>query len=1331
MTLFAHLLVERFGWVLIHSLWQFLVIALVVRLLGRVFAGRNGASANYIIGLSGLAVMTAAPVVTWFFIPATPPASAGPAAPDSVVERMEAQRLTPAERPFPAMAGQVSPSREVIEQSPSEYSLAEALSAGWTTLAERLRPWLPILVMCWLVGMSFCSLRPFVGWLTLYRLRTSGVSTAGRVLEESARQIAARLRMRQTVSVLRSTLAKTPLVVGYLRPVLLVPVGMVTQLPLAELEAILAHELAHIRRHDFVVNLWQTSLETVFFYHPAVWSLSHRLRDQREHCCDDVALAVIGDPVCYGRALLHVEELRGPEPLLALGAGGGSLAGRIQRLFGQPTRPSSAAGLVAGVLLPSLTLASVLAAFAWAAPDGKAEQAKEKPQQKSDPVPVAKPIPAPAPAARSLDIVIAEQAIVWDGRIRTWDEVVAELRAIRIAQGKPIHANFYFTNAAHSAGLSDIYNAKVFEIYKELFEPAGVSFGSISPRAGPRYDVLRKAEDLVPDPKSLRSGVVVEKGRPKAGVLVVLIPEEGQMPVMLKPDLTLRVPLDEVWTITGQGGRFTLPVQPAHAVDKLAEPPTYALAAISPTAYRLAEVPAEGAEAKIELLPLARVELTPVEGKLQRINLSLRGGLPDTSPGFSVGEIELRDKPLPLDLPPGKITILRAFPQEDGGQRLYPAATVRIGPGDNQKISLPNVTEAEAERQWIEESLRPKGGAKKPDGTFQMTGTVTLAVTGEPIAGAKITVIVAGQNPDGTLRTREGTTDAQGRYTVEVPAGNSRAHWLHCPPGYWREIAGIEDFVTSTEKPVFRKDYVVRRGPVWRVRVASASAETPPSGFQISTIKENAYALAELDASGHGQITIPGSPGECQLNAFERNQQFEPIQPVTLKYEAGFRSDEVIEHVVDPQGPAHRLTDKQGKTATLSGALVTVEKGVATIDFDARPQDPKKLGKVIGVIVDDAGAPVEGAAVGIAMGTRNGGSAMTFLRATSDAAGRFAVERVPIAKSQPDNTVLSVIVTKEGYGGLDARGGLGSPGFDLPIDAQTPRDVGQIRLGKGHSIRLRVVGPQDEPLVGALVTPSGGYAARQQAVTTDEKGECEIRNLKKGLQQFDARYGNLLAQTKLMVGGPSAQATLYLKPLNPPAQPVAATKQWEPVQPGDSAPEWKVAAWSDDRSRKLADFRGKVVVLDFWGTWCGPCLQAVPMMKELEKKYKGQGVVFLSIHTAGTQMKQVQELMRQLEWDVPAGLDEGEDAAGGTTVQRYGVEAFPNVVVVDRGGKVHFNTGAIGPEAGMKKLKEAAAALSIPFPLNEQTPAEEALEIQSRIFGRLYGDAIDAALAAR
>jgi hypothetical protein len=410
--------------------------------------------------------------------------------------------------------------------------------------------------------------------------------------------------MGQTVSVLRSALAQTPLVVGYLRPMLLVPVAMVAQLPLAELEAILAHELAHIRRHDFLVNLWQTSLETVFFYHPAVWSLSHRLRAEREHCCDDVALSVVGDSVCYRRALLHVEELRGPWPLLAMGAAGSSLPSRIRRLFGEPTPPTGAAGLIAAAFLTSMAVAGVVAAIAWATPAGNDGHAEAKPPQKPEPAPAAKPASAPAPAARSLDIVIARYVIVWDGRVRTWDEVVTELREIHRAQGKPIHQRFHFTNGSHAAGHWDTYQAKVFGIYKELFEPAGVSFGSVSPRARSRYDVLRKAEDLVANPKSLRSGVVVEKGQPKAGVLVVLVPEEGMTPVVLKPDLSLRDPQDEVWTVTGPDGRFTIPVQPVHALDTLTEPPTYALAAISATSYGLASIPAEGKKATIDLLPV-------------------------------------------------------------------------------------------------------------------------------------------------------------------------------------------------------------------------------------------------------------------------------------------------------------------------------------------------------------------------------------------------------------------------------------------------------------------------------------------------------------------------------------------------------------------------------------------------------------------------------------------------------------------------------------------------------------------------------------------------------
>jgi beta-lactamase regulating signal transducer with metallopeptidase domain/regulation of enolase protein 1 (concanavalin A-like superfamily) len=373
-TTLALLLIERLGWVLMHSLWQFMAIALVVRLFERTFVGRRGTSLRYAAGMCGLAAITVAPVATWFLIPAVPAPDAGAVSAVPFDDNLAERRVVPSAA---LRLGQEADAVESAVRPRAWYSLSDTWSEARATLALRLRPWLPMLVVGWSVGLSLCSLRPLVGWLTLRRLRTIGVSAPGQELTASAQRIAVRLGMTQALTVWQSTVTKTPLVVGYLRPALLLPVAMLAELPPAELEAILAHELAHVRRHDFLVNLWQTLLETVFYYHPAVWSLSHRLRAEREHCCDDVALSIVGDPVRYGRALLHVEELRGAASLLAFGAGGGSLRERIVRLFDQSSRPVSPAGLFAGALLPSVTLVILFLAFAEGAllNGGEQEQA--------------------------------------------------------------------------------------------------------------------------------------------------------------------------------------------------------------------------------------------------------------------------------------------------------------------------------------------------------------------------------------------------------------------------------------------------------------------------------------------------------------------------------------------------------------------------------------------------------------------------------------------------------------------------------------------------------------------------------------------------------------------------------------------------------------------------------------------------------------------------------------------------------------------------------------------------------------------------------------------
>ena len=160
-----------------------------------------------------------------------------------------------------------------------------------------------------------------------------------------------------------------PAVIGWVRPVILVPVAALSSLTIAQVDAILAHELAHIRRHDYLVNLFQTVAETLLFYHPAVWWLSGRLRLEREHCCDDVAVSISGDAVGYAEALAAIEARRSA-PAFAMAAGGGSLVDRIRRILGVSSpSPSLTGWIVAPVLAGVLTLgAAALAQVQPAAP---------------------------------------------------------------------------------------------------------------------------------------------------------------------------------------------------------------------------------------------------------------------------------------------------------------------------------------------------------------------------------------------------------------------------------------------------------------------------------------------------------------------------------------------------------------------------------------------------------------------------------------------------------------------------------------------------------------------------------------------------------------------------------------------------------------------------------------------------------------------------------------------------------------------------------------------------------------------------------------------------
>ena len=339
--------VERLGWVLVHSVWQLALLALAAALTVRAMR-RSSAASHYIVLVTAMGFSILIPVTTWVLLPASPSSQV-----------TEVDLLEPED--FPITAGGVVPAirlrhgDSLIAPYGEGNDLESNLDAGtagskatgvkispqsgdekpWLERLRRTaRPWMTWIVAGWISGVLIFAFRPLLGWRMLRRLRHTGVAAVSEEVNGVLRSAACRLGLHRTAAgVLQSTLVQVPIVVGYLRPLILLPASLITSIPPTQLEAILAHELAHIVRHDFLVNLLQTLIETLFFYHPAVWWLSHRIRIEREHCCDDLVVSTWGNQVEYGRALLAVAELRRQSHVLALGATDGSLRSRVGRLF--------------------------------------------------------------------------------------------------------------------------------------------------------------------------------------------------------------------------------------------------------------------------------------------------------------------------------------------------------------------------------------------------------------------------------------------------------------------------------------------------------------------------------------------------------------------------------------------------------------------------------------------------------------------------------------------------------------------------------------------------------------------------------------------------------------------------------------------------------------------------------------------------------------------------------------------------------------------------------------------------------------------------------------
>jgi bla regulator protein blaR1 len=296
---------------LMHSLWQGIILAAIA---GLIVIGTRKASSALRYNLLISALMLFAVAVSATFVSQYLRGSAV----------SQTQPVTYQVRGFNIKAT-VNPSVQPAPQPDFTRRIEAYLGDHHNTI-----------VLVWFLIICARSLQLGVGLYATYRLRRVRVFAVSDRWRDRVQQLAGGLAIKQAIGLLESGLARTPVVIGHLKPLVLVPIGLLAALSTEEVEAILIHELAHIKRHDYLVNMLQNLLEIIFFFNPAVLWISKLIKTERENCCDDLAVAQNHSKVNYIRALVSCEEYKSSVPPFAMAFPGGknSLLHRVKRLVG-------------------------------------------------------------------------------------------------------------------------------------------------------------------------------------------------------------------------------------------------------------------------------------------------------------------------------------------------------------------------------------------------------------------------------------------------------------------------------------------------------------------------------------------------------------------------------------------------------------------------------------------------------------------------------------------------------------------------------------------------------------------------------------------------------------------------------------------------------------------------------------------------------------------------------------------------------------------------------------------------------------------------------------
>ncbi len=324
-NLVSHPILSTLALTLIHFLWQGVLIAGALKVM-LLLISKQSSLARYSVSCLAMVLSLLVPIATFFWFYQL-------YSPDNNVLGL---------------------SQTLIASTQVTDGVQQGVNLTWYSTVKN---YLPFVSMAWMLCVLILTLKLIVELFVVNRLPHSRTVPVSEELQKQFYQLVERLNLKKTPQLVISLKVQVPMAIGWLKPVVLMPASMLTGLTSAQLEMLLMHELAHIRRHDYLVNLLQTLVEIMLFFHPAVTWISKQIRQEREYCSDDVAVAHCGNAVAYAHTLADTASLCKKHrhetiPAMAMLASGGDLKERVIRLVDHQCTASNDAGKwLAGSLL--------------------------------------------------------------------------------------------------------------------------------------------------------------------------------------------------------------------------------------------------------------------------------------------------------------------------------------------------------------------------------------------------------------------------------------------------------------------------------------------------------------------------------------------------------------------------------------------------------------------------------------------------------------------------------------------------------------------------------------------------------------------------------------------------------------------------------------------------------------------------------------------------------------------------------------------------------------------------------------------------------------------